>query len=60
MNTSTHDTSNTGFSPEELRAAIRAGEELRAETIYQALAAAFGFLTQVPSRLHLTGTQRHA
>lgn len=60
MNTSTQNTTNPGFSPEELRAAIRAGEELRSETIYQAFSAAFSYLKQVPSRLHLTGTQRHA
>ena len=60
MNTSTQNTTNPGFSPEELRVAIRAGEELRAETIYQALAAAFSYLKQAPARLHLTGNHRHA
>lgn len=49
-----------GFTPDELRAAIKAGEELRAETVYQAFATAFRFVKQVPSRLHLTGTHRHA
>lgn len=49
-----------GFTPEELRAAIKAGEELRSETIYQAFASLIRFVKQVPSRLHLTGTHRHA
>jgi len=68
MITSTKDTNSPaqdfsqspGFSPDELRAAIKAGEELRSETIYQAFASAIRFVKQVPSRLHLTGTHRHA
>lgn len=49
-----------GISPDELRAAVRAGEQLRAETMFQALVSMFRFLKQAPSRLVSPGSHRHA
>jgi hypothetical protein len=49
-----------GITNEELRAAIRAGEQLRAETMHRAIVSGFRFLWQVPSRLFTAGTHRHA
>lgn len=66
MNTPEHKTParayeyGEGISTDELHAAIRAGEQLRAETMHRAIVSAFRFLWQAPSRLFSAGTHRHA
>lgn len=48
------------MTPEELRAAVREGERLRAEAMYRAIGAAAGSIRQLFSRLLPSGTHRPA